>query len=229
MTETAGALRLSSNRTLALIWRLLIVAACCAGLYSIFFGKPFSARSLCYFTTQSNIFVALLALVLLAGTLSQIKRTGRRGEVYHIAPWVQLGITFFVQITFLVYAAMLSSYTFSMGFEMAVSNILLHYVVPIMALADWLIFMPHGRVNYRHAALWLIYPAAYVVFCFIRAELGPPFFDGARFPYFFMDADKLGLNLLWIAPAFFAAYFGLGCFLVWIDKHIAKLIKKRLI
>lgn len=213
---------LIKNRAAALIWRAATAALCLWGLYPMFFGQTFSKMSLSYFTTQSNLLIAALFLVLAAGTAAQLISSGASGVPFHIAPWLQLGVVFFIQITFLVYAFMLSGGTFSMGGEMALSTILLHYAVPIMALIDFVLFLPHGRVSYKHAALWLVYPAAYVGFCFIRAELGPPFWDGSRFPYFFMDADKLGLNLLWIAPLFFAGYFALGCLLVRADRLLAR-------
>lgn len=210
------------NRIFALIWRSLTVAACAAGLYPMFFGAAFSAQSLCYFTTQSNIFIGILFIALTAGTLAQLIKNGSRGEVFHIAPWFQLAIVFFIQITFLVFAFLLSGSMFSMGYEIGISNILLHYLVPLMALADWILFMPHGLVKFRHAAFWLVYPAAYVAFAFIRAELGAPFYGGSRFPYFFMDADVLGLNLLWICPLFFLMFFLLGCLIIFVDKLIQK-------
>lgn len=210
------------DRLLALLWRGLTLAACCCGLYPMFFGAPFSRLMLCYFTTQSNILVAILFAILAAGSLIQLLGEGRRGPVYHIRPGLQLAVVFFIQITFLVYASMLSTSLFSMGRGMGIANILLHYGTPLLALGDWLLFMPHGQVKYKHAGLWLVYPAAYLAFAFIRAELGPPFFDGSRYPYFFMDADALGWNLLWIGPLFFLGYLDLGCLLVWIDKAIAR-------
>lgn len=213
---------ISKNRIFALIWRIVIFAGCVWGLIPMFFGKAASAKSLCYFTIQSNIIILVLFAVLAAGTLSELIKSGAHGEVYGIKPGLQLWGIFTVQITFSVYAVLLSGSMFKMGQGIAITNLLLHYVVPIMALLDWVLFMPHGRVPYKDAALWLIYPAAYVVFSFIRADLGTPFADGSRFPYFFMDMDKLGWNLLWICPLFFAVYFLLGAIIVTADKLIGK-------
>lgn len=213
---------LCNNRLLALIWRCLIVVICCYGLYPMFFGAPFSGQILCYFTTQSNLLVAGMFLVLAIGTLQQLRKSGARGQVYSLWPPLQLAVVFFIQITFLVFAFVLSRTMFSMGRGIGLSNLLLHYVVPIMALIDWVLFMPHGAVNYRHAALWLAYPAAYMAFSFIRAELGQPFYNGSRYPYFFMDFDLQGWNLLWICPLFFAGFFLLGCLVVYFDRALAK-------
>ena len=228
MPNTTSKETVCESRVFALVWRALTLAACCWGLYPMFFGgAPFTGHSLCYFTTQSNLLIAALFAVLLVGTLLQLIKSGPHGEAFGIRPWLQLGIVFFIQITFLVFAFVLSGTLFSMGSGIGFSNFLLHYAVPLMALADWALFMPHGRVSFRHAAFWLAYPAAYVVFSFIRAGLGQPFFDGSRFPYFFMDADVLGWNLLWICPLFFAGFFALGCLIVAADKWIASLLNRK--
>ncbi|BBG01478.1 MULTISPECIES: Pr6Pr family membrane protein [Pseudonocardia] len=70
----------------------------------------------------------------------------------------------------------------STGFTPA--NVLLHLVVPALALADWLLT---GRdrpgPRWWHPPLWLLYPAAYLAF----AQL---LLDGA--PYYFLDVRMLG-------------------------------------
>ena len=216
-----------------MLWRIATLTACCCGLYPMFFGQLFSKQIMCYFTTQSNILIAVLFAVLAVGTAVRLFKGKKDLGVFNVTEWIQTGIVFLIQITFLVFAFMLSGTVFSMSegemnsFGQSIGNILLHYVVPLMALADWVLFAPHGKLGCRHAALWLTYPAAYVIFAFVRAEIGNPFFDGSRFPYFFMDADVLGWNLLWICPAFFAGYFLLGGLFVIADRAIAKKLAAR--
>lgn len=210
------------NRIAALVWRCLTLGACVIGLWLLFSGRM-TADLPYYYTVQSNVMVAALFAALVAGTAAQVARKGPGGPVWHVAPWVQLGLIFCLTVTFLVFALVLANSAFSMSADggYRLSNILLHYVAPLMAIADWVLFLPHGRVRYRHAALWLVYPAAYVAFCFARAGLGLRFATGSRFPYFFMDADVLGWNLLWICPLFFAAFYALGCGYVWLDRRMA--------
>ena len=43
------------------------------------------------------------------------------------------------------------------------ANYMVHGVVPLLAIADWILFLPHGRLHAKDAALWLIYPIAYAV------------------------------------------------------------------
>ncbi|HEY9054662.1 MAG TPA: Pr6Pr family membrane protein [Rectinemataceae bacterium] len=198
----------------------------CLGLW-LLFSTSASGRGpvlLLYFTTQTNIFAALLALALSVGTLRQILKLGPRGEAFSIHPLLQSGITLWITITFLVFATMLSGYLFSMGGSGRAAMILTHYVVPLMCFGDWLAFMPHGRLPARAALLWLLYPLAYLVFSLARAELGPPVFErGSRYPYFFMNADALGWgNMAWILPAFGLAFWLLGLGFESLDRRMGK-------
>lgn len=63
-----------------------------------------------------------------------------------------MGNTFIILITFLVYATLLYEYTFSAGYEwegikFSIGNILLHYFVPLLTLADYLLFCKKGKLS----------------------------------------------------------------------------------
>jgi len=209
---------------MALAWRLASTGAAFLGLGLMFSGSTLGRAGvlLLYFTTQSNIFAAILLLALGAGTAAQIRTSGSRGPAFSLAPLLQGGVTLWITITFLVFATLLSSYLFSMGGAGRAAMILTHYVVPLMCLADWILFAPHGRLPRRAALLWLSYPLAYLVFSLIRAELGPPVFErGSRYPYFFMNADRLGwTNMAWILPGFALGFWLLGLAFGWADKRL---------
>jgi hypothetical protein len=214
-----------TDRLFAVIWRSLTAAAGILGVgLMMATARPGMAGNFFYyFTTQSNIFVVLLFLALAAGSLRSMIREGSKGVIYHVPPSFQLAIVFYITTTFLVFATLLSGTIFSMGDTAAISMILTHFVVPIMALADWVLFLPHGETRYRAAFAWLSYPLAYLCFSLLRAEFGHPSFDyGSKYPYFFIDADKLGWgNMVWILPAFTAGFFLLGLGIIFIDKRLA--------
>jgi hypothetical protein len=214
-----------TNRLFAVIWRSLTATAGILGVgLMLSTAQPGRAGNLFYyFTTQSNILVVLLFLVLAAGSLREMIQEGPRGTAYHVLPSFQLGIVFYITITFLVFATLLSGTIFSMGGTATLSMILTHYVVPLMALADWLLFLPHGETKYPAAFAWLSYPLAYLAFSLLRAWIGHPSFDhGSRYPYFFIDADKLGWgNMAWIIPAFTAGFFLLGLGMIFLDTRLA--------
>lgn len=87
------------------------------------------------------------------------------------------------------------------------SNALLHGATPVATLLWWLAFARRGALRPRDAFLWALFPLAYFVYGLVRGGIT------GRYPYFFMDAARLGygrttLNALGIAVVFVLA--GLG-------------------
>jgi hypothetical protein len=217
---------MAKSELFKVVWRFLTAAAGILGV-SLLFTTSRAGNLFYYFTTQSNILVVILFVVLATTNLvpPEAREKGRSGTV--IQPALHLAVVFYITITFLVFALLLSQYLFSMGKTSALSMILTHYIVPIMAIVDWICFQPHGRVGYRAALAWLSYPLAYFAFSLLRALFGHPSFDrGSKYPYFFIDADRLGwANLAWIVPAFTAVFLLLGLGMVFVDKKLARIIR----
>ncbi|CAM5641584.1 Integral membrane regulator OS=Streptomyces griseomycini OX=66895 GN=FHS37_002254 PE=4 SV=1 [Streptomyces griseomycini] len=86
---------------------------------------------------------------------------------------------------------------------------LLHTVIPVAALLDWLLLSPPARTHLRQAAPWLLYPLAYLLFSLVRGELlagSPdrylyPFLDVAHHGYRSVLANALLLGLSLYAAA----------------------------
>lgn len=113
---------------------------------------------------------------------------------------------------------------FAMQGTILISNILLHYVVPICTVIDWLVFDEKGWFSVRTALLWLLAPLGYFVFVMnavaLGAQLGP---YGARYPYFFLDVDELGFWTVFLTGMIMElCFFLLGLFWVWLDRWLAK-------
>lgn len=63
---------------------------------------------------------------------------------------------------------------------------LLHCVVPVLALCDW-VLADRPNLAWWHPIAWLAFPAAYlVVALLVLNDLG------RRAPYFFLDVDSVG-------------------------------------
>lgn len=69
-----------------------------------------------------------------------------------------------------------------------VANFGLHYVTPALCFVAWLAGEPKDGLNYRHPWLWLSYPLAYAAYALARGALG------GRYPYWVIDANKLGFS-----------------------------------
>ena len=159
---------------LRLVLRVLIVAAVLAALVAV----EISSRSgvtwrLITFTYQANIVAAAYYLWTLVSPRADA-RVGLRGAV-----------VLYVVIAGVVWNLLLTGR--SMGYTPA--NVLLHVVVPVLALSDWLLVgRGQGRVHWWHPLAWLAYPALYVVLAVVVLNHA-----GRRAPYFFLDPDSVGL------------------------------------
>ena len=178
------------------------------------FSGELNLSVLNYYTLISNL---LCALYFGAASVKAL----RRDEILwpHFKGALMMGIT----VSGLVYHFMLAG-SFQMQGTMALSNLLLHYVVPAMAVLDWLIFDPKGRFTWKSPFVWAILPNAYFVYAVIRVALGASLgYGGNRYPYPFLNADALG----WPAVLFNvlilnAAFLLLGFVYVALDWGLAK-------
>lgn len=126
------------------------------------------------FTYQANV----LAAAYYAWTLVSPRadaRTGLRGAV-----------VLYVVVAGAVWNLFLTGR--SMGYTPA--NVLLHVVVPVLAVADWvLIGRGEGAVRWWQPFAWLVYPAAYAALALVVLNRA-----GRRAPYYFLDPGSVGVG-----------------------------------
>lgn len=92
--------------------------------------------------------------------------------------------------------------------------ILMHYIVPLMVILDYLLFFPKGLYKALHPLCWLILPYLYIAFTMICAKFGSKIFSGfggsSRYPYPFLDTDLYGKNKVALIIVFITAAFWLS-------------------
>ncbi|MBX7258140.1 MAG: Pr6Pr family membrane protein [Candidatus Hydrogenedentes bacterium] len=94
---------------------------------------------------------------------------------------------------------------------------LLHIVVPIMAVADWLLFDARRRYRWRYAVIWIAYPVVYLIFVLSRGVL----FPGTKYPYPFLDVARIGYHGVASNGAIYGlAFVLLGLAIVAIDRTL---------
>ena len=197
MTETASGDTQDNERQLARnILRIAIIAAVVAALVVV----ELQSRSgvlwrLITFTYQAN----LLAAAYYAWTLLDPRaehRAGLRGAA-----------VLYVVVAGVIWNLFLVER--SAGYTPA--NILLHVVVPALALADWLLVgRSQSEVRWWQPLAWLAYPAAYLGLAVLVLNN-----FGRRAPYYFLDAGSVGAavvagNVLVLAAGFVALGYGLS-------------------
>ena len=198
------------------IMRLLAVLAVLAGVVLTAAGPATVTGLLPYFTIQSNVGYAIFAAW-----------AAFRGRA--TPPALKGAVTLYVAITGLVYHLVLTNQ--ASGFAMApveralpeaIGNQLLHTVVPVLAVLDWLLFDERGRFRWRYALYWLAFPLGYLAFALLRGLVVD------RYPYPFINVNDLGYAGVSISSLGFAvAFWVLGLLFVAIDRWGGRLRRRR--
>lgn len=152
----------------------------------------------CYYTNLSNLLV-LIYFALIAPRLYGAARL--RALIPHAEFMVMMSImlTFFVfhHLLFPSIRGQLRSATFTREFAILfVDNFIVHYLVPWLVFAYWLLCAP-GKAALRAAdgLLWTIVPLLYLLFITIRARVrGVIDETGSPYPYPFLDVGRRGLS-----------------------------------
>jgi len=117
-----------------------------------------------FFTIEANLFAA--AVFLLSAYGYATKRVIRHGSVLRGAA------TLYMVTTGLVYVTLLTGLQESLNTHIPWVNFVLHYLIPLVALLDWLIDRPrHEMLSYKVISLWLIFPIVWLVYSVIRGAL----------------------------------------------------------
>lgn len=201
------------------------LSACLKGLISLsaflgillqcgVFSGSLNLTVLTYYTMMSNI---ACAVYYLPAAIYQ----ARKGET--LLPKWKGALVMCITVTGLVYQTLLSG-RFEMQGTLLLSTLLLHYVVPVACVLDWLLFDRKGRYSWKMPLAWMLAPGAYFVFVMVAVRLGAhlgPY--GEKYPYFFMDVDTLGFGMvLLIALAMGVFFIILGYLLVLLDHKLGK-------
>ena len=113
-----------------------------------------------YFTILSNLIATVLFLVGAARW---------RAERSATLDLLRGGAVVYMSVTGAVFAVLLSGTNVDTAIRWV--NSVVHEVMPLAVLADWLIDPPARRLTYRQGALWLSFPIVWVVYEQIRGAI----------------------------------------------------------
>ena len=161
-------------------------------------------RMLSFFTIQSNILCGLVSLQL-------AQDPGRDGRMWRVGRLDALvGIT----VTGIVYSTVLARVHEPKGWEQVSTNIVFHYVVPIMMVLGWLLFGPRPRID-AHAVRWsLAWPIVWLIYTLAH---------GAThwYPYPFIDVATHGYARVLVNCVLVAVVlFGVAVAFRWADRRL---------
>ncbi|CAN5168893.1 Pr6Pr family membrane protein [soil metagenome] len=138
-----------------------------------------------FFTIQSNV-AAVVVFLIGAGLL--VARTGADPDWFNV---LRACVVSYMVVTGIVYNLLLRNVPLPQGATLEWSNEILHVVVPILMLLDWL-FSP-GRIAVPWRKLWIVavYPIVWVVYTMVRGPFTPNEVTGVSYwyPYPFLNPD----------------------------------------
>ena len=193
-------------------------------------------HNLAYFTIQTNLASTAIFGILAVKTWARRKKTGVL-EIARIPAGVHLACTCYISMTMLGFWLLLapSSGLARNGFLLC-STLLLHTVLPLMAIFDRLVFSPHEMLQKREILWWLIYPAVYLLSVYLLSFLlREPYYSfpvGDRMvelwlPYPFLDPGLVGLWGVVLAVAgLLGVFLLLGLLMIRLECALAKKTKK---
>ena len=131
-----------------------------------------------YFTVQSNIAVAFLALIGLCFLLTK-KKPGRAWDV------IELVGTVAITLTGVVFCFVLAPTLGDKAWNL--QNTLTHVVVPVAAIADFFVMSKEYDIKKRSVFWVVVPPLLYAVYAGIGYVQGWEFYPGSNYPYFFLN------------------------------------------
>ena len=210
-----------------IIIEILIVLLGCCGLvmHSGWLTQKPRKDFFRYYTNLSNLLVVMFYLIRIVVRITG-NYDGFFGKIVFSELWFY-SVTMSIFLTFGIYHFVLMpsfrkappdspEFKFSHTF----SNYLVHYVVPLLSLLNWLIFSDKDKLQYQWGLIWTVIPVIYLVYSTIRGLRGDIFENtNSAYPYDFMDLGKYGWpvflrNCLVVTVVFVAA----GCLLIFIRK-----------
>jgi hypothetical protein len=161
-------------------------------------------RFFSYFTVESNLLVGVIAATLLVNAAYD-------GRVWRV---LQLEALFGITVTGIVYSTLLRGVVELHG-AAAITNALLHYAAPLLAVIGWLRFGPRPRITENTLVVALVWPALYVAYTFAHGAASKwypyPFVDVVKHGYVDVLRNGVGLNLLLV---------GVGALFMWLDHRL---------
>ncbi|MFX0099644.1 MAG: Pr6Pr family membrane protein [Candidatus Hodarchaeota archaeon] len=160
-----------------------------------------------YYTIQSNLLV--LAWVAISIPLVFREKKWFFHSILHSA------VVLVITITLIIFAILLDPLYNPTAINEIINNILLHYLIPSLAIFDFLVSNNEAEIKYRYVPFWLIYPVCYLVFAVLHGNAT------GNYIYYFFDFGSIGMGIFVIMVIILAAmYILIGLLFAFINKKL---------
>jgi len=173
-----------------------------------------------FYTLQSNILVLAMFILLAVKTgRVMVKGDDKNGVGYY--PRLSAGCLLCIMLTFCVFWAMIAPTYENPTKLLQFSNNGVHLLVPLLMLADYIMFSVGGKLTKLDPFYFAIVPVAYLLFATIIGFAGTTYITGdgvtRHFPYFFMDYINTGWMCAVYIIVLTAFYIGAGFLIYYLD------------
>jgi hypothetical protein len=132
-----------------------------------------------YFTIECNI---LVCATLLLSAIATAAGKGTRLQTLRAA------VTVYILIVGIGFSVLLAGIKDTEFTAVPWDNIVLHYLMPLIMLGDYLLDRPVRQLSFQKSLLWLVFPLAYVLYSLIRGPIAH------WYPYAFLDPNHNGFG-----------------------------------
>jgi hypothetical protein len=166
-----------------------------------------------FFTIQSNI---LAATTLVLTALVRREERSRRFDA------VRGAAAFYIAITGVVFALLLSGLQEDLDTHIAFVNFVVHYLMPVVVVVDWFADPPRHRLGRTVALAWLAYPLVWFGYTLVRGS------STGWYPYPFVDVDQHGYGGVLARAVVFLLAFAAGAVLfAWLSDRRSRELRSR--
>ena len=138
-------------------------------------NRPVLSFLVYYWSFLTNLSNTVLILIYLA------ELTGARWLGWFRDPVTKGGMAGIMMLVMFFYHFMLAPYLPELPLAIEISNMLLHYVTPVLYLGWWAVWSPHGALRFRDVPMMLVPGLAYVLYIEARGPLA------GEYPYTILD------------------------------------------
>jgi hypothetical protein len=150
-------------------------------------GRTFLPSIAFYFSFFSILTNLLIAASL---TLTMLAPASRPGSFFS-NPIVQTATAVYITVVGIVYSPFLQTRWDPEGLQ-KIADLLLHDAVPLLCIVFWTTCVPKHILRWQHAAWWLTYSFAYLLWALRRGS------STGIYPYPFLDLRALGSGRVFI-------------------------------
>ena len=153
---------------------LAVIALIAQLMQSIGAGRS-TVNFFSYFTIQSNV----IAVAVLLWVALKSDSVGER----MLRDMIRGAPVLYLSVTGIVFAVLLSDLP---SVTVPFANTVLHKLMPVVVVMDWIIDPPSPGVSFRKALVWMVYPLGWLAYTMVRGYLI------GWYPYPFLNPAKMG-------------------------------------